>query len=250
MITGNHGTGSRRLLRRCRSARAPLRSERQGQFARWELFFRWRGDQSFPNSLLAGKLAGSPDGLGPFSRFSFRWLFVRTPLLHFSKDAFALHFLFENAESLIDVVIADEYLQFCVLQSLTRNRAVRRPARLWQPPVHSQTAVLRRYKPTQSEASKLLCDTATLSPKRPSPSREKHGCIQLQSDDVFEKTVAGTDLQGPRPIERIETIAPIPKFASYCGPSDANFGIKGALATYCFECGFEFEVPMTNSRRN
>src|SRR6185437_6777842 len=28
--------------------------------------------------------------------------------------------------------------------------------------------------------------------------------------------------------------------------SDANFGIKGAPATYLFQCGFEFEVPMTN----
>ncbi|WP_298261093.1 hypothetical protein, partial [Bradyrhizobium sp.] len=31
--------------------------------------------------------------------------------------------------------------------------------------------------------------------------------------------------------------------------SDANFGIKGALAAYRFQCGFEFEVAMTNSRR-
>jgi hypothetical protein len=28
--------------------------------------------------------------------------------------------------------------------------------------------------------------------------------------------------------------APIPKFASYRGTSDANFGIKGALAIYLF----------------
>jgi len=33
-------------------------------------------------------------------------------------------------------------------------------------------------------------------------------------------------------------------------PPNANFGIKGALADIDFSCGFEFEVPMTNSRRN
>jgi hypothetical protein len=32
--------------------------------------------------------------------------------------------------------------------------------------------------------------------------------------------------------------------------SDANFGIKGALASYFSECGFEFEVPMTNSQQH
>src|SRR3984885_12306975 len=31
---------------------------------------------------------------------------------------------------------------------------------------------------------------------------------------------------------------------------DANFGIKGALATYCFWCGLEFEVPISNSPRH
>src|SRR4029079_4124062 len=41
----------------------------------------------------------------------------------------------------------------------------------------------------------------------------------------------------------IRTSVPIPKFASTRRTSDANFGIKGTLATFWLYCGFEFEVP-------
>jgi hypothetical protein len=37
-----------------------------------------------------------------------------------------------------------------------------------------------------------------------------------------------------KPLEKGRPRAPIPKFASYCGDSDANFGIKGALAIFLF----------------
>jgi hypothetical protein len=44
------------------------------------------------------------------------------------------------------------------------------------------------------------------------------------------------------------TTVPIPKFASVCGASDANFGIKGTLASYDSSVGFGFEVPSLASR--
>src|SRR5271157_6046879 len=46
----------------------------------------------------------------------------------------------------------------------------------------------------------------------------------------------------------VTTSVPIPKFASACRSSDANFGIKGTLATLWFQCGFGFEVPTRAGR--
>jgi hypothetical protein len=49
------------------------------------------------------------------------------------------------------------------------------------------------------------------------------------------------------------TSVPIPKFASACGTSSANFGIKGTLATFDSSAVFEFEVPTracSNNDRN
>jgi hypothetical protein len=40
-----------------------------------------------------------------------RWLLVKAAPAHFPKHAFALHLLFEHAERLLDIVVADEYLQ-------------------------------------------------------------------------------------------------------------------------------------------
>jgi hypothetical protein len=99
----------------------------QRRFACRKLSFRRCRNQSFPNRLLPSKLAGSTHSLRFFAGLFFRWLFVGTPSLHFSEDALALHFLFQNAKRLIDVVIADKYLQYRLLQSfdvsLCRNAA-------------------------------------------------------------------------------------------------------------------------------
>jgi len=40
-----------------------------------------------------------------------RRFFIRLATLHLTKNALALHLLLEHAESLIDVVVANEYLQ-------------------------------------------------------------------------------------------------------------------------------------------
>src|SRR5262249_31768759 len=91
------------------------RRRRWGAFAkRCQLFFR-RGDQSIPDRLLAGKLAGAARCLGLFSCRLLRWLLIEAPPLHFAEYAFPLHFLLQDPKSLIDVVIADEDLHRDVL---------------------------------------------------------------------------------------------------------------------------------------
>ena len=67
-----------------------------------------RGDELL---VIARTDARTTHGLGFFTNLFFRWLFVGTPPLHFSKHALALHLLFQHAERLIDIVIADKYLQ-------------------------------------------------------------------------------------------------------------------------------------------
>src|SRR5262245_35781878 len=76
--------------------------------------FSWGGDQTIEDCFLAGGLSGTAH------RFAFRAshllgrLFVKAPSLHFAKHALTLHFLFQNAESLIDIVVAHKNLQIDV----------------------------------------------------------------------------------------------------------------------------------------
>jgi hypothetical protein len=53
--------------------------------------------------------------LGLFPGFAFRRLFIGAPLLHFPKYAFALHFLFQNTEGLVDIVVAHKNPQLLFL---------------------------------------------------------------------------------------------------------------------------------------
>jgi len=82
-----------------------------GQSAGWHLLSARRGDKAFALGLLASELAGSADRFTLFPRRFFGWLLVKSPALHLAKNAFALHFLLEYSESLIDVVVANDYLQ-------------------------------------------------------------------------------------------------------------------------------------------
>ena len=55
--------------------------------------------------------SGRGGSLRTFPGSSARTAFVGLALLHFAKHAFALHFLFQDAECLVDVVVANENLQ-------------------------------------------------------------------------------------------------------------------------------------------
>src|SRR3974390_1010236 len=70
------------------------------------------GNEPLTLCFLTRELARAPDRLGLFPVFALRRFFIRAPLLHFTKYAFALHFLLQDTEGLINVVIADKNLQW------------------------------------------------------------------------------------------------------------------------------------------
>ena len=59
---------------------------------------------------LAQQLAVAANRFGAFAGAPFRRLLVIPPQFHFSEHPFALHFLFQGSQSLIDVVVANENL--------------------------------------------------------------------------------------------------------------------------------------------
>jgi hypothetical protein len=61
--------------------------------------------------LLASELAGPADCVTTFPRRFFGWLLVKSSALHLAKNTFTLHLLLKYAKGLIDVVVANEYLQ-------------------------------------------------------------------------------------------------------------------------------------------
>ena len=67
--------------------------------------------ETFALQALAFQLAGAANGLGFLPGFAFRRLFIGTAKLHLAEDAFALHFLLQRLEGLIDVVISYRDLQ-------------------------------------------------------------------------------------------------------------------------------------------
>jgi hypothetical protein len=67
--------------------------------------------KAFALGLFAGEFAGSSDRLIALPRRSFGRLLVEPSELHLPKDAFPLHFLFEDPERLVDVVVANQDLQ-------------------------------------------------------------------------------------------------------------------------------------------
>src|SRR5262245_11301284 len=89
--------------------------------ARCGLLLARGGDQALPLRLLARELSCPADCLAFFPRRFLRRLFVEPPALHLAEDALPLHLLFQRPERLVDIVVADEYLQktipFCLLGS-------------------------------------------------------------------------------------------------------------------------------------
>ena len=68
-------------------------------------------DQTFALRQFPGSFARASDGFCLLAGFALGRFFVRLATLHFTKNALALHLLFEGPESLFDIVIANEYLQ-------------------------------------------------------------------------------------------------------------------------------------------
>src|SRR5262249_14299282 len=88
-------------------------SERRGSPDRTASIFPALGarDQAFALSLFPGRFARSSDCLCFLAGLALGRLFIGLATLHLAKNALALHFLFYNPERLVDIVIADEYLQ-------------------------------------------------------------------------------------------------------------------------------------------
>jgi hypothetical protein len=68
-------------------------------------------DQAFALGLFPGSLARAADGFGFLAGLALGRFFIRLAALHLSKNALALHLLLEGPESLIDIVVANAYLQ-------------------------------------------------------------------------------------------------------------------------------------------
>ena len=68
-------------------------------------------DQAFALRQFPGSFARAPDGFCLLAGFALGRFFVSLATLHLTKNALALHLLFEGSESLFDIVVANEYLQ-------------------------------------------------------------------------------------------------------------------------------------------
>ena len=66
--------------------------------------------EAFALHALACQLARTAHRLGLLARLALGRLLVITAEFHFAEDALALHLFLERAQSLIDVVVANEYL--------------------------------------------------------------------------------------------------------------------------------------------
>ena len=104
-----------------------------GSSARGRFAWLRRRDETFTLRLLARQLARAANGFASLPCRSFRRLFVEASSLHLAEDAFPLHLLLENPKSLVDIVVANEYLQdlFLSCHGLRRGlpRVVRRVPR-------------------------------------------------------------------------------------------------------------------------
>lgn len=87
------------------------------------LFSAWSAEalEAFALETLAFHFTGAAHGLSRLTRFTLGRLFEMTTQLHFTEDAFTLHFFLERFESLIDIVVTDENVH------LATNPCFRKP---------------------------------------------------------------------------------------------------------------------------
>jgi hypothetical protein len=81
------------------------------------------GEEAFALCPFARELAHAADRLRLLSRPSLRRLFIESLALHLAEDALALQLLFQHPQGLINVVVANQYLQGLFL-SWTRCFAI------------------------------------------------------------------------------------------------------------------------------
>jgi hypothetical protein len=75
------------------------------------LFSARYSDKSIAFGLLASNLAGPANRFSLFPIRLFAWLLVISSAPHLAKHSFALHFLLEYPKRLVNVVVANDYLQ-------------------------------------------------------------------------------------------------------------------------------------------
>src|SRR5262245_66256078 len=68
-------------------------------------------DQAFALGQFPSSFPCAPDGFRLLAGLALGRFFIRLTALHLTKNALALHLLLEHPESLIDIVVANEYLQ-------------------------------------------------------------------------------------------------------------------------------------------
>ena len=68
---------------------------------------------AFALGALASQLAGAANRFSALTSFLLGWLFEVLTGLHFPEHAFALHLFLQCAQSLLDIVIADDDLYDC-----------------------------------------------------------------------------------------------------------------------------------------
>ena len=87
------------------------RSVRSARLPDTGFLFAGGSNQAFTLCPLARELTRPADCFGFFSGRFLRWFFVEPSTLHLAEDAFPLHLPFQHPESLVDIVVADQYLQ-------------------------------------------------------------------------------------------------------------------------------------------
>jgi Ser/Thr protein kinase RdoA (MazF antagonist) len=78
-------------------------------------------EQTFALGAFAGQLAGAANSFSFFAGAFFRRLFKVAAQFHFAEHAFALQFLFKDAERLIYIVVADKYLHVVLVPDIISN---------------------------------------------------------------------------------------------------------------------------------
>src|SRR5262249_24201205 len=103
-------TPPRRSARRRNVFAANSEPGRRRPTGRWLPLFVHR-NQAFALGPFPGSLGRASDGFRLLAGLALGRFFIRLAALHLAKDALALHLLFEHPESLIDIVVANEYPQ-------------------------------------------------------------------------------------------------------------------------------------------